>query len=481
MHSLVNQHRFIRSSLDVLVQNLNEGSAEVQIAVADAIGTSDPASVEAERSKLASHFASIRDTAASEQSHRDVDYVSRFNLVGLYQSVLSKVFSSIPSLQGYGDRNPIWIVTLIEQGVYALGSFFKQVHEDVDGRKEPLISSILREWKNLRFERAPYPAGTPQLVKLPPNAKVALLADWGGDNPAARHIASVVRRQQSTLAIHLGDIYYGGVKTECETFLQLWPFQTNSRYPELGVPPGTSYALNGNHEMYSGGEAYFDVVLKAFAQPQPFFWLETDYWRIIGLDTAYAGGRLKPSGIDDPISTQWNWLVGLLRNSGKKKNIFLTHHQPVSAHKDEFQDSEQLRKDIADLLAIEGITPDAIFGWFFGHEHRCALYKDTELAFNARLIGNGCIPHEVQAEKQADPGCTPVDFFNKRQTAPDSGAAVSMFAKLSFMEPSPQLLIEYIDEDYEVWGSEVWDAEKGRLGGGKFQETDFDENLAGKN
>ena len=55
-----------------------------------------------------------------------------------------------------------------------------------------------------------------------------------------------------------------------------------------------------------------------------------------------------------------------------------------------------------------------------------------------------------------------------------------MFAKLSFLEPSPQVLIEYIDEDYEVWGSEVWDAEKGRLGGGKFQETDFDENLAGK-
>jgi hypothetical protein len=481
MHSLVNQHRFIRSSLDTLVQNLNEGSPEVRNAVVDAIGTTDPNLIEAERLRLASHFTSIRDAAASEQSHRDVDYVSRFNLVGLYQSVLSKVFSGIPSLQGYGDRNPIWIVTLIEQGVYALGGFFKQVHEDVEGRKEPLISSILREWKNLRFERAIYPAGTPQVVKLPPKATVALLADWGGDNPAARHVASVVRRQQSNLAIHLGDIYYGGVKTECETFLQLWPFQTNSRYPELGVPRGTSYALNGNHEMYSGGEAYFNVVLKAFGQPQPFFCLETNYWRIIGLDTAYAGGRLKPSAPDDPIGTQWNWLVGILRNSGQKKNIFLTHHQPVSAHKNEFQDSVRLRKDIADLLATEGIAADAIFGWFFGHEHRCALYRDTETAFNARLIGNGCIPHEVQGEKEADPGCTPVDYFNKRQTAPDSGAAVSTFAKLTFLEPGPELLIEYIDEDYEVWGSEVWDAGKGRLGGGKFQETDFDKNLTRKN
>jgi hypothetical protein len=480
MHILVNKHDFIRSSLDMLVQNLNDGSVEVRSVVADVIGTSDPASVEAERSNLALHFATIRDKAASEQSHRDLDYISRFDFVGLYQSVLSKVFSSIPSLQGYGDRNPIWIVTLIEQGVYSLGNFFKQVREDVHGQKEPLITSILKEWKNLRFERSPYPPGTPQPVTLPPTATIALLADWGGDNPAARHIAGVVTRQKPNLAIHLGDIYYGGVKTECESFLQLWPLQTNIRYPELGVPPGTSYALNGNHEMYSGGEAFFNVVLKAFGQPQPFFCLENDYWRIIGLDTAYAGGRLRPTGPDDPISAQWNWLIGLLRSVGKK-NILLTHHQPVSAHKDEFQDSEQLRKDVADLLATDGISSDAIFGWFFGHEHRCALYRDTETAFNARLIGNGCIPHEVQVEKEADPGCTPVDYFNKRQTTPDSGAAVSMFAKLSFLEPSSQLLIEYIDEDYEVWGSEVWDAEKGRLGGGKFQETDFDENLAGKN
>jgi hypothetical protein len=56
-----------------------------------------------------------------------------------------------------------------------------------------------------------------------------------------------------------------------------------------------------------------------------------------------------------------------------------------------------------------------------------------------------------------------------------------MFAKLTFMDPSSELLIEYVDEDHEVWGSEVWDAEKGRHGGGRFQETDFDDKLAGKN
>src|SRR6185437_1047842 len=212
-------------------------------------------------------------------------------------------------LQGYGDGNPVWIVTLIEEGVYRFGSFFKKVYEDVHGQKEPLLQSILKEWKSVKFEKAPYPPGIPQPIKLPQNAKLALLADWGGDNPAARHIASVARKQKPDIAIHLGDIYYGGIASECETFLQLWPFQTNMQHPEIGVPPRTSFALNGNHEMYSGGAAYFDLVLKAFGQPQPFFSLENEHWRLIGLDTAYNDGRLKPSGAGDPLTAQWDWLI----------------------------------------------------------------------------------------------------------------------------------------------------------------------------
>jgi hypothetical protein len=45
---------------------------------------------------------------------------------------------------------------------------------------------------------------------------------------------------------------------------------------------------------------------------------------------------------------------------------------------------------------------------------------------------------------------------------------------LTFDDASSQLLIEYVDEDFEVWGTEMWDAQKGRLGGSKFQEQDFD-------
>lgn len=477
MHSVVNRQEFVNSSLDQLVKHLNEDSEDVRSAIAAAVGSQDPLAVATERANLASDFGSVRDTAAGEPSHGDVEYVSRFNFVGLYQSILAKVFNRIPALQGYGDGNPVWVVTLIEEGVYRLGGFFKGVYTDVHGQKEPLLQSILKEWKNLKFEKAPYPPGAPQPIQLPLNAKVALLADWGGDNPAARQIASVAKKQKPDIAIHLGDIYYGGIESECETFLQLWPFQTNIQHPEIGVPPGSSFALNGNHEMYSGGEAYFELVLKAFGQPQPFFCLENEYWRLIGLDTAYNDGRLKPSDLRDPIAGQWNWLIEILKKSDGKKNILLTHHQPVSAHAPEFQDSQPLRDDIAALLATEGVRADAIFGWFFGHEHRCALYKDSETQFNARLIGNGCIPHEVQTENEADPGCTPFEKVNRRQTDPNSGAATSMFVMLSFSDTTPELLIDYIDEDFQVWGSEVWDAAKGRLGGTQFTETDFDNKL----
>jgi hypothetical protein len=229
-------------------------------------------------------------------------------------------------------------------------------------------------------------------------------------------------------------------------------------------------ALNGNHEMYSGGESYFNTVLPAFGQPQPFFCLENQYWRIIGLDTAYEDGSLSPSVPTGPLAAQWDWLINLLKNGSKRANIFLTHHQPVSAHKAEWDNSATLRAQIKELLAMDGIGQDAIFGWFFGHEHRCALYQDSDLPYNARLIGNGCIPHVTQHEKAADPGCTAVDYFNKRETHPGSNTAVSSYALLRF--GGPELAIDYINEDNSTWGDELWNATKGRLNGRKFIEYD---------
>jgi hypothetical protein len=76
----------------------------------------------------------------------------------------------------------------------------------------------------------------------------------------------------------------------------------------------------------------------------------------------------------------------------------------------------------------------------------------------------------VQHEKEADPGCTPVDFFNKLETHPGSTVAVSSFAKLNFS--GPELVIDYCDENNVSWGTELWNSTKGRLNGVKFIEYD---------
>ena len=470
MHDAAGNQRLIAQSVLQIRTQLANPTPELIDAIGTGIASNDPAAIEAKRTELLTHFDDLANKSQNEPSHADQHYVSRFDVVGLFQSALSKIFAAEPNLRDYGDWNPLWFITEIEVFAHKLTALLANIHQDVTGKKQPVWAAILSELLRLKaFDaRAPYPAGAPEPAQLPENFKMVLLADWGGDNDTAKKIASEVRAQNPDFIIHLGDIYYGGTRHECELFLDMWPMRVNMQDPESPVQPDGSFALNGNHEMFSGGEFYFNTVLPAFAQKQPFFSLENSNWRIIGLDTAYNGGRLKPQSPTDPLTAQWNWLIETLRKS-KKATIFLTHHQPVSAHQEDWNDSKPLREDINELMQLDGIGNDAIFGWFFGHEHRCALYRDSVLNFNARLIGNGCIPHEVQTEKAADPGCNEVDFFNKK-AAPGTKAAVSSFVKMSFA--GSEVLIEYIDETNTLWGQETWDAQKGRLGGIRFVECD---------
>jgi hypothetical protein len=471
MHDAAGNQRLITQSILHIRSQLATPSQAIADAIGTGIGSNDAATIEGKRTEFLAHFDDLTSKVQNEPSHQDQHYVSRSEGLGLFQSALSKIFANVPNLQCYGDWNPLWVITEIEVFVQKLKTFLEYVHEDETGKKQPVWAAIISELLRLKTldDRAPYPPGTSEPIQLPEKFKMVLLADWGGDNDAAKKIAAVVLKQTPDFIIHLGDIYYGGTKFECDRFLDMWPMRVDMQDPNSALRPEGSFALSGNHEMYSGGEYFFNTVLPAFEQKQPFFCLENSNWRIIGLDTAYNSGRLKPQSPTDPMNTQWNWLIETLRKGGKKV-IFLTHHQPVSAHQAEWNDSKPLREDINELLQMDGIGNDAIFGWFFGHEHRCALYRDTALDFNARLIGNGCIPHEVEKEKAADPGCNEVDFFNRKETAPGSKTAVSSFVNLSF--EGSGILVEYVDETFTLWGHEVWDPTKGRLGGTKFVEDD---------
>ena len=90
---------------------------------------------------------------------------------------------------------------------------------------------------------------------------------------------------------------------------------------------------NGNHDMYSGGHAYFGTALKDprfepwqsnDREPSSFFSLVNANWKILGLDSSWDNGGLK-----DP---QADWLAAELKSAGKRKTLLLSHHQFVSAY-----------------------------------------------------------------------------------------------------------------------------------------------------
>ena len=77
----------------------------------------------------------------------------------------------------------------------------------------------------------------------------------------------------------------------------------------------------------------------------------------------------------------------------KKAGILLTHHQPVSSYEESSGKLlERLRPTLKENL---------VRAWFWGHEHRCAIYKKRARIEYPRLIGHGGVP--VWAPKVPQP------------------------------------------------------------------------------
>ena len=229
---------------------------------------------------------------------------------------------------------------------------------------------------------------------------VALLSDWASDTAESQLIAQ--QTGVNDYSIHLGDTYYVGNDQEiAENFNTdqggTWPYGT------LG-----SFAMIGNHEMYSSGQSYFTQLLPymgayqnnsdtpAQVQQASFFCLENDYWRIIGLDTGYDSLTgflgLTPNQNLDLTPEQKDWLTNTVQLNGDNRGIIiLSHHQVFSAFEPEFPNPEAY---ISSLMA-----PGRDIIWFFGHEHWFSLYGANTMANGARVfgrcIGNSGMPVEL--------------------------------------------------------------------------------------
>jgi hypothetical protein len=255
---------------------------------------------------------------------------------------------------------------------------------------------------------------------------IAIVGDWGGGNAAAQAVAKQIAALRPDHVIHLGDVYYAGTPKEVkERFLKYWP---------APPAPGKSFALNSNHEMYSGGYGYFDVALKEFKQPASYFSLANNNWRFIGLDTGYIEHDLN--------NEQVQWLTGQFKGKNQK-TILLSHHQLFSAY--ENTNANNLRSRVQPFLDAK-----QIYGWIWGHEHLCVAYED-HLNIKARCLGNGCFPYNLPE----NPPQIPVKWIDNRPQANDPDyRGTHTFGLLRIK--GAQIDIDYIDQDGQVGYSEQW-------------------------
>jgi len=418
-----------KAVLDTLKSTINAFQCDGPV-IQSVMNASFPSITEAERQQKRSEIIGQLQNAYAQALAVPDDgnwYMPRVPAVALFQTAMEQHLgptievsqargvvddSGIPIAEKFGNTDPLWIECVL------------------DGLETLIIG------------KAPFVTHTHLADFFYPtedNCSIALVADWGADNDSAQNIAVQMKKSAPDYAIHLGDIYYAGQESEANSFL----------YRFRDIAKKRSFALNGNHEMYTGGRSYFGKVLPSIQQSASYFGLSNTNWQFLGLDTAYVEHVLT-SPSDARLQNQFDWTVDKVRSSDRA-TVVLTHHQPFSAYQPDHDAAAGLREDISRLDVA--IQPKTLFAWFFGHEHRCTIYDDSFNDFKARLIGNGCIPHLPQTAPDGRPP-VPYKAINQAVRPDGSGYAMSGFVLLTLA--GPKMKVEYINEDGSVFATENW-------------------------
>ncbi|MEP6922348.1 MAG: metallophosphoesterase [bacterium] len=216
--------------------------------------------------------------------------------------------------------------------------------------------------------------------KLPAKATVGIVADWGTGQPEALEVLRQVKRRNPEVVIHLGDIYYAGTAHEVENYFYQ-PWKTILQADGASV---ASFILPGNHDLYSGGQPFYDL-LDRIGQQASYFCVRNEHWQLIGLDTALNDRLGGPPTTLDP--TELTWLKEKLDNAGQRRTILLSHHQLFSSN-ERFKDkswNESLYQQLQELLP-------KVDAWLWGHEHDLVVFGEFQKLQRGRCIGGSAFP-----------------------------------------------------------------------------------------
>jgi calcineurin-like phosphoesterase family protein len=228
--------------------------------------------------------------------------------------------------------------------------------------------------------------------RLPDTARIILVGDWGShmtDNVAM--LRQALKRFKPDAIMHLGDVYYSGTAFECKrNVLDVM----DSLVKELGLKRPPFFTVPGNHEYYSGGAAFYDMIGKintgiaGARQRASYFCLRTanDKWQFLGMDTGYndhVPGLSVGPGLQ---ASEAEWHTDKLRTF-PGSTILLSHHQLFSANSPINKSGARPFVNEA-LLGTFSPFFDRIGAWFWGHEHNLVIFKDGQFGLKkGRLVG----------------------------------------------------------------------------------------------
>ncbi|HUB33419.1 MAG TPA: metallophosphoesterase [Bryobacteraceae bacterium] len=215
--------------------------------------------------------------------------------------------------------------------------------------------------------------------EIPSKARIAILGDWGTGQTDARALLETIARKNPDIVIHLGDIYYAGTEFEMQNYF--WDIWTSI----FDLSKVRTFTLAGNHDMYSGGAPYYEL-LGRLNQPASYFCLRNLNWQFVALDTGLHDDDAldaKPTYLED---TEVAWLQDKISSAAGRRTVLLSHHQLFTANEDIGGQSVNVR-----LQQQVGSMLPHVDVWFWGHEHNQVIYRPWQGVL-ARCLGHGAYP-----------------------------------------------------------------------------------------
>lgn len=273
------------------------------------------------------------------------------------------------------------------------------------GTCDPNWASTLKEYtkyfgvsgtRNKIPYRPPSEIGA-RTIEIAAGAKIAVFGDWGTGAAPARRILSSIKEKQPDALLHLGDIYYSGTPDECDAnFSGI----VRSVFEGQRIP---TFTLAGNHDMYSGGIGYYDLIGRLndddHVQKTSFFCLRTSdaAWQILAMDTGLHD--YSPLSVTDALTyveeEEQAWLEERVREF-KGRTILVSHHQLFSAFSQigkPGKDGRLLPYNPALLALLRRLQAVGdVAAWFWGHEHNLCVYQPFLGLERGRCVGHGAIP-----------------------------------------------------------------------------------------